>query len=123
MTGMLQQILVPNFLLNLQEFLAEWERMVDEYEMQNGAAIADKIEIAVLIKNSPSELRTLLQVHNGESETFASIRQNIKQFVQASKAWDVVHKGPNAMDVDAVARGKGKSKGKGDRKRCKRIKL
>ena len=60
-------------------------------------------------------MRTFLQVHSGEIETFASTRRKRKQFVQASKAWDVVHKDPNAMDVDAVVKGKGKSKGKGGR--------
>ena len=46
MAGMLQQILMPKFSSNLQEFLAEWERMVDVYEMQSGEALADKIKIA-----------------------------------------------------------------------------
>ena len=112
--------------------MKDWENATLEYNRTSSAPLQEEVLVAVLISQSPKEVRTYLHVQVREDTARLSlVRQLHYDYLRAGKAWKAPRTEETAetnssnvvpMDVDALHReggkgkkGKGKGKFKGDR--------
>ena len=106
--------------------LAEFELMIQRYNMTSGETLSGKVEKATILRTLPEPLKSHLLVNAQQFNNGAEVRTAVRDYLMARREW----KPPTAMtrerdtsspmDVDAVTwkwlggnnKGKGKGKGK-----------
>ena len=128
-TGLLQAILgfeMSDDLERIPDKLAEFELMVQRYNMTSGETFSGQVEKATILRTLPEPLKSHLLVNAQRFTNGAEVRTAVRDYLMARREW----RPPTAMtrerdtsspmDVDEVtwrwkggnSKGKGKDKGK-----------
>ena len=128
-TGLLQAILgfeMSDDLERIPDKLAEFELMVQRYNMTSGETLSGQVEKATILRTLPEPLKSHLLVNAQRFTNGAEVRTAVRDYLMARREW----RPPTAMtrerdtsspmDVDEVtwrwkggnSKGKGKDKGK-----------
>eukprot|EP00969_Alexandrium_andersonii_P369982 15476303-Alexandrium_andersonii.AAC.1 len=67
--------------------LEEWEALIDEYEAQSSEKVTSSVRTAVLIQNSPAQIREYLQVKLNAADSYDTVRGDIIAYHQARRTW------------------------------------
>ena len=114
--GMLSSILVLSIAQDQntdvwRDHFQKWQTEVDSYDEIAGIALDLAIKVAVVVRSSPHELRTWLQLQADDYEgNYVKLQGLTMSFLGTRRSF--ADDGTRPMEVDALMKGKGKGKGK-----------
>ena len=105
--------------MTFEDAIIDWETSTTQYERITGRTLDDELKRAVLLKYSPQEIRSHLQINAERYPQYAEMKNAVVTFLKTSKVWiPPPVGGPMPMDIGGVD-GKGGGKGlKGGDRQC-----